>query len=181
MDFGSIAAIGSFAVGLFGAARSRNAANRQSDYYDREAALNRRIGAFNAEIAERIGAESVRGIAQQTKRILGAQKNEFARRGIAMEGSPMFVMGETITMGSKTAQEAYFNAQVNKVNAYHSAYRASAADMARAEDARMSAMTSNIGIFQQFLGGARAVTWAFGAFKSESGNSGKSFFDFIMS
>jgi hypothetical protein len=166
MDLGTIMQLGSFGLGLFGSFSSRNAANRQATYSEQEAALNRRIGAFNAEIAERTGAESVQAIARQTKRTIGAQKNEFARRGISMEGSPMFVMGDTLTMGSKQAQEAYFNAQVNKINALHGAYKYSSADMKRAEDSRMSAMSSNIDIFKQFIEGARGINSAFAAAKA---------------
>jgi len=155
MDLGTIMQLGNFAMGLFGSFSARNTYNRQAAHYEREAALNSQIGAFNAEVAERTGSESVAAIAHQTKKILGAQRNEFARRGISMEGSPMFVMGETITMGSKQAQEAYFNAQVRKTNALYASYGATATASANAERAHGGAMQENFNIFKQFKQGAQ--------------------------
>jgi hypothetical protein len=157
MDLGSIMNLGNFALSLFGAFRSRNASNRQATIYEEQAALNRRIGQFNAEIAEKAGIESVQAVAQQTKRLLGAQMVAFSHRGISLEGSPMFVLGDTLTMGSKQAQEAYFNAEVSKTNYLYGAQSAVAQASSAAESARFKAMSSSLDIFKSFLQGAQML------------------------
>jgi hypothetical protein len=134
--FEAVLGLGSFGLGLFGLSQSRKAYKRQEQHYNQQEEMNRQIGAFNAQVAERVGAENAAAIAMQTKRTLGEQRVEFARRGVSMEGSPMFVMGETMTMGAKQVQQAYFDGQVNKINAQFNAYTASSHDMARADNAR---------------------------------------------
>lgn len=157
MDLSSILALGQFGLGLFGTFSGRNAYNHQATVYEEQAALNKQIGLFNAEVAERTGVESVKAIAKHTKRLVGEQMVSFSNRGITMEGSPMFVLGDTVSMGSQQAQEAYFNAEVNKVNALYRAYGASTEASARAESAKGSAMAKSLDIFNQFMEGAKML------------------------
>lgn len=121
MNLDSIFSLGSFGLNLFSNAINVRNYRKQENYYLRQAEINRRLGAFNAEVAERTGTESMYAIAQQTKKLLGSRIAEMSNRGITLEGSPMFVLGEIETMGRAEAQNAYFNSQVSKINAIFSA------------------------------------------------------------
>jgi hypothetical protein len=152
--------VGNFALGLIGLFSSKRESDRQVAMYEYQAQLNRQIGAFNAEVAMQNGVESVNSIALQTKRNLGRQMVSFANRGVSMEGSPMFVLGDTLTMGSKQAQEAYFNAEVQKTNYIYGAQTAGAQATSAAENARYQSLSKTIGIFQQFMDGAKLMNSA---------------------
>jgi hypothetical protein len=155
--FSGFTALASTAVGMFSAFQSSEAAERQADMYNQQAALNRGVGAFNVLTAQRNGVESVKGVALQTKRLLGEQMVSFSNRGISMEGSPMYVLGDTLTMGAQHAQEQYFNAEVQKINYEYAAEGASATAMANAENARYKAMSSTLDIFRTFVDGAKTM------------------------
>jgi hypothetical protein len=157
MDLSSLMSLGQLGLGLFGSLVSRNAYNRQATLYEEQGALNRQLGRFNAEVSERTGLESVKAITEQTKKVLGEQALAFSNRGISLEGSPMFVLGETVTMGSKQAQEAYFNAEVQKVNALYASYGATSTASAQSESARGNAMVRSFDIFKGFLQGAKVM------------------------
>jgi hypothetical protein len=175
MELSTILALGNFGMGLFGAFSSKNASNRQASIYEEQSALNRQIGAFNAEIAEKTGVEAVRAIAQQTKRVIGQQMVAFANRGITMEGSPMLVLGETLTMGSKHAQETYFNAEVKKINYLYAAQGASANAASAAESATAKATSSTIDIFKQFTEGAKLLQSSLSSGVTNSGDKSSIF------
>lgn len=136
--------IGSFGLSLFGSISARNAARRQEVSYNEQAALNRKIGQFNAMIAERTGQIRMQAAIEMTKKTLASQIVEFSNRGVSLEGSPMLVLGETQTMGEAHAQEEYFNSQVNKINALYGAWTASKTAENNAENARYSALTSMV-------------------------------------
>jgi hypothetical protein len=157
MDPSSIASLGNFALNLFGLFNSKNESDRQATLYEQQAALNRQIGAFNAEVAQRSGVEAVNAVALQTKRLVGEQLLSFANRGISMEGSPMYVIGDTITMGSKRAQEEYFNSEVKRINYLFAAQGASATASAAAESASYHSLSKSVDIFKTFLEGAKLM------------------------
>lgn len=151
MDFGSILgsvsnimSLGSFAVNLFANNRKRQLYQQQQGYYEWEAEINRKIGQLNAQAAEYAGNQAVSAIASQTKKILGKQLVEFSNRGVELEGSPLFVMGETETMGSREAQNAYFNAQVEKLNYQFRAEAAARGAQNRADEAKYGSYASMI-------------------------------------
>ncbi|MBR1735197.1 MAG: hypothetical protein IJ730_07155 [Alphaproteobacteria bacterium] len=151
MDFSSVLgsisnvmSLGSFAVNLFTNNRKRQLQREQQGYYEWEAEINRRIGQLNAQAAEYSGDQAVSAIAAQTKKILSKQFVEFSNRGIELEGSPALVLGETETMGSREAQNAYFNAQVEKINYLYKAEAASRSAQNRADEARYGSYASMI-------------------------------------
>lgn len=148
-----------------GSRKAKKIAKHQQSTYLYEASLNRQIGEFNAEIIDVMGQETVTGIAYETRRILGEQRASFSGRGITMEGSPMFVMGNTQTMGSKKAQEASFNSQVNKMNTLYAAERASANAMSRAESAQMQAKSAQMDTNRQLIGQFKNLKSGVGAIK----------------
>ncbi len=150
--WGAVSGLISVGLGLFGSSSSSKASKRQAAIYEEQARLNRQIGAFNAQISEASGIEAVNAIAKQTKRTLGEQKVAFSNRGISLEGSPMFVLGDTLTMGSEKAQEAYFNSQVQKINYQYAALGATATATARAEEAKYAGLQSTITAAQQVMG-----------------------------
>ena len=143
-SIGTIMSLGSFAINLFANNRKRQLYQQQQGYYEWEAEINRRIGQLNAQAAEYSGKQAVSAIAAQTKKILGKQLVEFSNRGIELEGSPSFVMGETETMGSREAQNAYFNAQVEKLNYQYRAKAAAMGAQNRADEAKYGSYASMI-------------------------------------
>lgn len=151
MELSSILGLGSIGLGLFGSFSSINASNRQATIYDEQAELNRQIGAFNAQMSELSGIDAVHAIAKQTKRMLGDQKSAFSSRGITLEGSPMFVLGDTLSMGTEKSQEAYFNAQVQKVNYQYAALGATATATSKAEEAKYTGLQSTITAAKQAM------------------------------
>lgn len=140
--FNSLMSLGSFAVNLFANNRKRQIYRQQQGFYEWEAGINQRIGQLNAQAAEFSGNQAVEAITAQTKKILGKQIIEFSNRGITLEGSPMFVMGETVTMGAREAQNAYFNAQVDKINYLYRAESAARSAQNRADEAKYGSYAS---------------------------------------
>ncbi len=167
MDLGDIFSLGSFGLNLFAHKKSREAYRKQENSYNQQAELNKQIGAFNAEVAERTGDETVYAIVQQTKKLLGKQIVEFSNRGIELEGSPMLVLGETLTMGKAEAQSAYFNAQVNKINYQFGAMGATATARNAAEQAKYGAMSSMVNMMNSVKDGYNLMK---SMFKSSSLN-----------
>lgn len=143
-SLGNLMSLGSLAANLFANDRRRSIYRKQSGYYEWEAQLNRDIGALNAQAAQYSGEQAVSAIAAQTKKILSRQLVEFSNRGIELDGSPMFVMGEAETMGSRAAQNAYFNAQVEKLNYLYKAEAAVRAAKNKAEESQYSSYSSMI-------------------------------------
>jgi hypothetical protein len=149
MDFGTLVGLSQVGLGLFGTFKARQQSLQQQSFYNEQASVNRALGAFNAEVALRTGEETVEGIALMTRRLLGQQRAAFAGRGISLEGSPMMLLGETITMGAKQAQQAYFNSEVQAVNARHNAVTAVAKNENAADFAKFNALTNTIGMAKQ--------------------------------
>lgn len=156
------------ATSLYGAVTSRNAYNKQADVYEEQARLNREIGSFNAQVAVRTGNEAATNIFKQTQRLVGDQMAAYTKRNVALEGSSLFVIGDTIAMGSDQAQEAYFNAEVSRVNALYGANQAAMNAKAHAESARGLAKSKTLEIFS-------SLTNAYTGYKS--GEDNKSIFD----
>lgn len=166
---GAIGAIGGIASSIIGhrqASRAFDAQQRQYEdqerHYQEQMELNRKIGAFNADIAERSGMESMFSILTQTKQVLGKQVSEMRGRGVELDGSPMLVLGDTITMGTAEAQSAYFNAQVQKENYKLGAQNAvnqaaSAAQSAHfgATSARYNSMNEKLSMFGSIFDGLK--------------------------
>ncbi len=148
MDFLGLASVG---LGLYGAFRGRQLSGRQEAHYQEQAELNRRIGAFNAEIAIRNGKEQAQGIAEMTRKLLGTQRALFAGRGLKMEGSPMMVLGETFTMGVKQAQEAIFNSEVEAENARYNSVSTVSRAQNMAAQSGFAKLSSTINIAQQAM------------------------------
>lgn len=136
MDFSDILGLGSVAMGLFAGLSKQAIYRQQENSYLQQAELNRQIGEFNAAAVERTGTQNIRAIVEQTKRLMGYQINLLTNRGISLEGSPMFVLGDTKTMGMQRAQEAYFNTQVAKVNSQYAAFSATQRALSMAEEAK---------------------------------------------
>lgn len=136
MNFSDIIGLGSIAVNLFSSLSKRNIYRSQQNDYEAQAEINQRIGAFNAQVAEMTGTQSVYLVAEQSRKLLGRQINTLTAKGISLTGSPLFVLGETKTMGERGVQEAYFNAQVTKTNHEYAALSATQAARARAEEAK---------------------------------------------
>lgn len=108
MDLGDIFSLGSFGLNLFAHEKTRKAYREQENSYNQQAELNKQIGAFNAEVAERTGDETVYAIVQQTKKLLGKQIVEFSNRGIELEGSPMLCTGRDTDHGQGEGSECLF-------------------------------------------------------------------------
>jgi hypothetical protein len=152
MDLGILTGAVNVGIGLFGAFKAAQQSRRQQSFYEEQASVNRAIGAFNAEVAVRTGEEAVEGTALMTRKLLGQQRAAFAGRGISLEGSPMMLLGETITMGSKQAQQAYFNAEVQAVNAKYNTISSVAKNENMADFAKYRALTGTINLAQQLTG-----------------------------
>lgn len=151
VDFGILSNLASVGLGLFGAFSSAKGSHQQQSFYEEQAALNRQIGAFNAEVAMRTGTESVDAIAQMTRKMIGQQRASFASRGISLEGSPMMILGETLTMGSKKAQEAYFNAEVQATNARYNMQATVSKANNLADAASYKSLTNTIDMAKQLM------------------------------
>lgn len=151
MDLSSILSLGSVGLGLFTSFCERNLYRKRESDFEYQAALNRQLGQFNAEILQEAGDEAVKGIAAQANTVISKQKTMFAARGIKFEGSPMMVMGETATMGSKQSQKAYFNTQIQKVNYQYKSLMAQKKVEARVEEAKYGALASTIKTFKQIM------------------------------
>jgi hypothetical protein len=151
MDFGALVGLSQIGLGLFGAFKARQQSQQQQSFYNEQASINRALGAFNAEVALRTGEETVEGIALMTRKLLGQQRAAFAGRGISLEGSPMMLLGETITMGSKQAQQAYFNSEVQAVNARYNAITSVSKNENAADFAKFNALTNTINMAKQLM------------------------------
>jgi hypothetical protein len=149
--------LASVGLSLFGAMSAADASDRQAEEWEEQKAVNRAIGAFNMQVAQRQGTMAVNAVIQQTKQIVGKQLVSFANRGITMEGSPLYVIGNTITMGSQKAQEEDFNAQVRKKNYEFQMESGVANANAMAENARYRSLSSTMDIFKGFIEGARLI------------------------
>jgi hypothetical protein len=136
--------LGSIATRLITSQKAKGISKQQESAFLREAVLNKRIGIFNSEVANRTGMASVIGIMHETSSIMGKQIMAFSNRGISLEGSPMMVLGETVAMGEKRAQEAMFNADVQAINYRFHAEIAEQHALNGAEKAKASAMMQNI-------------------------------------
>ena len=136
--------IGSFAMNMFANQRKGALSRDQSSFYEWEAALNERIGDLNAKATEFTGEQAISAIAAQTKAIMSKQIVEFSNRGIELDGSPMLIIGDTYTMGSKHAQNISFNSQVQKANYMLQANVAVNAAKAKAEEAKFAAYGSMV-------------------------------------
>ncbi len=144
MDLSDILSLGSFGLTLFSNISQRNEYRRQENSYLQQAELNKRIGQLNAEVAERTGTETMYAIVNQTKKMLGSNIVAWSNRGVELDGSPMLVLGEIATMGQAEAQNAYFNAQVQKINYQLNANQAVSSAMNSAEQAKYGAFSSMI-------------------------------------
>jgi hypothetical protein len=130
--------------------RAQHQLNEQRSFYQEQTSINRAIGNFNEEVARRAGLEAVDGIALMTRRMIGKQRAAFAGSGVSGD-SPMMIVGETITMGSKQAQEAYFNSEVEAVNIRYKTYSAVSQSENAASSAKHQALQNTIGMAKQLL------------------------------
>jgi hypothetical protein len=151
MDFSTLVGLGQVGLGLFGAFKGRQQSQDQESFYDIQTTINKGIGTFNAEVSLRTGTESVNGIALMTRKLLGEQRATFAGRGISLEGSPMILLGETVNMGKKQAQEAYFNSEVQAINARANTLGAVSRSENLANAAKFNTLTNTINMAQQIM------------------------------
>lgn len=150
--FGGALGFLNIAAGVFGSVRGIEVSREQEGYYMRQAEINRQIGQFNYEVSMRQGKESVDAIATATRRLLGEQRASFAGRGIDLEGSPMMILGETLTMGSKQAQEAYFNAEVQATNALYNMNSEVMKSENAASQAKYEGLSNTVNLAKQLVG-----------------------------
>lgn len=144
MDLQSIFSLGSFGLNLFSNISKKNAYRAQENTYVQQAEINRKIGLLNAEVADRTGTETTYAIIRQTKKMLGSNIVAWGNRGVSLEGSPMLVLGEIATMGEAEAQNAYFNAQVQKINYQLNTSQVVNSAISGAEQAKYGAFSSMI-------------------------------------
>lgn len=142
MDLSAIFSLGNLGLNLFSNISSVSAYRAAENSYTQQRAINARIGALNAQVAQRTGSESMYAIIAQTKKALGSQIVEFSNRGIELDGSPMFVMGETATMGQAKAQQVVFDSKVNEINYQISAENAMSSASSLGNAAKYSALSS---------------------------------------
>lgn len=145
-------------ISLYGQYEASKAASQQAADYQVQAEINRQIGLFNAEVAEMTGQAAVSAIAEQTKKIMGQQRVAFARSGVEMVGDPNFVLGNTYYMGQQKAQEAYFNAQVQKINALHNSQNAVSANKSASSQATYQALSNTISIFDTITDTVKSIS-----------------------
>lgn len=148
MNFSNLVSAG---LGLFGAFSSTKGSREKQSFYDEQASINKAIGAFNAEVAVRSGNASVSAIAQMTRRLVGEQRALFAGRGITLEGSPMMIIGDTITMGAKKAQEAYFNSEVEATNARYNMLSTVSKANSLASESKYNTISNTVGMARQLM------------------------------
>ncbi|NCB00834.1 MAG: hypothetical protein EOM67_01535 [Spirochaetia bacterium] len=158
METADILSMGEWGLSLFSRNKARKQYKSQESAFKEQAALNMHIGAFNAAVAEHAGEEESTAIFNETKRIYGEQRVKFAQMGIEMSGSPMFVMGETLSMGMKKYQESKFNTNVNMMNTRYAAIAATSTAKANAESARWGARGENVNIFKDVLQGVKMLS-----------------------
>lgn len=171
MNFTDIVGLGSIALNLFSTNRKRSIYRSQQNDYEMQAEINRRIGAFNAQVAEMTGTQNAYIAAEQTRRLLGEQINTLTAKGITLSGSPLFVLGDTKTMGERRVQEAYFNAHVAKTNYEYAALSATQAARSRAEEAKYGQYGAMLDTVKGVYNGANLLK---SMFKSSPLNSSSS-------
>jgi len=170
--FETLLALGSLGLGLMSYTNSKKASEKSEMHYYREAALNRQIGAFNARVIEYAGDRNIETLARKTRAIVSAQKNEFARRGITLDGSAACVVQETINLAREEALNIAFNTKVEKTNALFAAEGASARARAGASQALFQGKQAELGLFQTFLTGLKGIGGAMGAESARAENQG---------
>lgn len=171
----NILALGNIGLSLYGNRQARSRFRKNMNVYQEQILINQEIGAFNATIADMTGREQVSAIALETKRLISEQRASFANRGIEFAGSPVFVLGDTYSMGSKKAQEAYFNAQVQKTNAQYNALTAMKHAEIKMEEAKWGARQQNLQLAQNIPSYLETVGNIFNI-----GNPIKSVFDTVL-
>lgn len=157
MLFDDIFALGEVGLSVFSRNKARQGYKEQEASYSEQAALNQNIGAFNARVAEIVGRETCSAINTETRRMIGEQRARFAQMGISMSGSPMFVMGDTLTMGNKKVQEAQFHTEVDKTNHFYAALSATATAKANANQAKWGARSENVNIIRDVMQGMKMM------------------------
>lgn len=151
MELSTICSFVTGGLGFLSAFKKRSLYSEQASSYERQAEINRQIGAFNARAADIKTAETIQTYALNTRNVMDQQLLSFSNRGISLEGSPMLMLGETMTMGSKQAQEAAFDIQVKKINYQFAAQSAIAEANAKREIADYGAKSATTDIITQTL------------------------------
>lgn len=138
-------------MGFIGNNNKRKAAQEQERNYREQQRAALEVGDFNAagiRITGTIQAkEQLRAIDVTKKKAI----NTFRARGISLEGSPMFVLGDIDLMGDRQVQETLFNTAVNRYNAIFNAEASAHNLYAAAEQAHYQANAARLAMIQQGL------------------------------
>lgn len=180
MNFDDLFGLGEFGVNLFSNVRRGALLREQGSSFARQAEINMQIGRFNADISERNGINASYAIAAQTKKLLAKQINNMANRGVTMEGSPLFVLGEIETMGENRAQEAMFNSQVQKINYQYSALAAASKANGMAEQAHYASLGALVDTAKSVRDGVRMMNSMFNSPASTMSNGANSVIGSIL-
>jgi len=167
----SLVQLGGMGLSLLGYTKTKSAAQKMEMHYYKEAALNKQAGEFNAEVLALAGKKNLDISAQKTRAIVSAQKNEFAKRGVTLDGSAAFVIQNTIDKGWQEATEIAFNTRVDIANTLFASERASAHALAKQADAQAISKQADIDIFKSFLKGLEGVSAESAAFRASSEGS----------
>lgn len=141
---------------------TREAANRQKQEYERQLSINRQIAKFNNRALDFTSNIQVGKIQGETERVLKSEIATFRSRGVSLEGSPMFVLGETANMGAAKIQELLFNTEVKKKNMELSAEVNAAAARAGAESANIMASEARIGMISNAMKSMKGIIGGIG-------------------
>lgn len=169
-----VMALSDIGLSLYGRSQARTMYSRQAGSYLSQAQLNAEIGAFNIAVSDMASSQAVNATMLETRKMIGMQRVEFARRGISMDGSPSEVMSETYNTGIRKMQQEMLNADISRKKIGYSTLMAVTEGKNRADEAKYSAKMSNANIFKDLLDGVNTVrsmgaTGSFGGFDIFSG------------
>ena len=78
--------------------------------------LNESLGHFNSEISSKTKNKVNRSVGQRINKMLMEYRCSIFGSESAMKGSPMFVTGNTLTMGNEASQEQFFDDEIKDIN-----------------------------------------------------------------
>jgi hypothetical protein len=117
MDFlGAVLGLGGLATGLFAKSKQRQAYDQQAAQINILQARTQSEMVFNQQVAEKTGIEGVDAILEATNQQISQTLVDFSTRGVLLDGSPMIILGKIEDMGTKKAQQFYFNTKVDAIN-----------------------------------------------------------------
>lgn len=152
--FSAITGIVGLGMSLFGHHQSRKAYKQQAGQIAEQRKLNEEVAAFNKSVMEQMYPETVEAIKLETRNAMARQLIAFAHSGAdPSKSSPYMVFGETLRMGTKRLQEAYFNYNVDLKNEEFRAKGVLNSLDSEAINARYNARRASLGMFQAGIDG----------------------------